>query len=140
MNDMKQNYFFSILTFAFLVLSITSFAQNVGVGTTSPLQKLHVEGNSYIKDSLELRIVNPVAILDVNRTVLLRGNNTNTFTDSLRTGVEFFLGRTASNAMPTGLSKPDIALNYGGRDGRYRHFIATRHDNKFFNNTNGIDF
>jgi len=140
MNDMKQNFLFSILTFTCLIGSITSFSQNVGVGTTNPLQKLHVEGNSYIKDSLGLRIVKPVALLDVNGTALLRGNNTNTFTDSLRAAVEFFAGRGGFNAKPSGLSTADIALNWGGNGGGYRHFMASRHDVVPSISRNGIDF
>ena len=137
---MKQTLLFSTLTCMCLLFSRTAFTQNVGVGTLNPLQKLHVEGNSYIKDSLGLRIVNPVGLLDVNGTALLRGDNTNIFMDSLRAGVEFFSGRNANNINPNGLFKADIAFNYGGAGGGYRHFIATRHYDHNFSSKNGIDF
>jgi hypothetical protein len=140
MNDMKQNLLFSILTFAYFLISLPSYTQNVGIGTPLPLQKLHVEGNSYIRDSLGLRIVQPIALLDVNGTALLRGNNTNAFTDPLRAAVEFFAGRGALNTKPSGLSTADMALNWGGSGGGYRHFIASRHDITKHLSRNGIDF
>ncbi|NII29320.1 hypothetical protein HB364_29845 [Pseudoflavitalea sp. X16] len=88
-----------------------------------------------------MRITKPIALLDVNGTTLFRGNNTNVFTDPISAAVEFFSGRNALNTKPIGLSAADIAFNFGGSGGGYKHFIATRHDNSMVpSSTNGIDF
>lgn len=55
-----------------LCCAMTSKAQNVGIGTTTPLQKLHVQGNAYIKDSLGVGINPARAALDINGTFRLQ--------------------------------------------------------------------
>jgi hypothetical protein len=125
---------------AFLFLTTGSSAQNVGIGTNNPQQKLHVQGNTYIKDSLGIRITRPLATLDVNGTVLFRGNNNNNFDDSIRAAVEFFTGRGDLNNVPFGNTMSDIAFNFGGPGGGFRHFLITRHSTSLNAAQNAIDF
>ncbi len=133
---MKQ--FLSLLAFGFCLLNLQ--AQNVGIGTTAPLQKLHVDGNTYIKDSLSIGIDSAKARLDVKGSTLLRGGNTNPFTVPLVAGTEFFVGRANNGALPAGLTNADIAFNWGGTGGGFRHFISTRHHNVASSSVNAIDF
>jgi hypothetical protein len=125
---------------AFFFLTTGSSAQNVGIGTNNPQQKLHVQGNTYIKDSLGIRITRPLATLDVNGTVLFRGNNNNSFDDSIRAAVEFFTGRGLANNVPFRNTKSDIAFNFGGPGGGFRHFLITRHSTSLNAAQNAIDF
>ena len=39
---------------------------NVGIGTSSPLQKIHVQGNQYISNYLGIGESNPISLLDIN--------------------------------------------------------------------------
>jgi LVIVD repeat len=61
-----------LLVASLLCCSIFSTAQNVGIGTTTPLQKLHVQGNTYIRDSLGVGIDTARATLHVNGTFRLK--------------------------------------------------------------------
>lgn len=61
-----------LLTTSLLCCVMCSNAQNVGIGTTTPLQKLHVQGNTYIKDSLGVGIDTARATLHVNGTLRLK--------------------------------------------------------------------
>jgi hypothetical protein len=115
-------------------------AQNVGIGTTAPLQKLHVQGNSYVSDSVSIGIALPKAILDVQGTTLLRGGNTNAFTIPVSAGVEFFTGRNSAGGVLAGQTTPDIAFNFGGPGGGYKHFITTHHNSQGFSAGNAINF
>lgn len=44
----------------FLFISFKSFSQNIGIGTTNPLQKLHVEGASYLNGNLGIGLQDPL--------------------------------------------------------------------------------
>ena len=41
-----------IIVFALLFISVNTSAQNVGIGTATPLQKLHVEGATYLNGNV----------------------------------------------------------------------------------------
>jgi hypothetical protein len=112
---------------------------NVGIGTINPVNKLSVSGKANI-DSLGIGIATPSAGFDVNGTALLRGINTNTIGGPMSAGVEFFTGRTSTGALNAGQTTADIAFNYGGTGGGYRHFISTRHNNFASSPDNSIDF
>ena len=111
-----------------LLMSTQTLAQNVGIGTTTPGNKLTVAGKANITDSLGLGIAVPQATLDVRGNTLLRGSNNNSFTSPLKAGVEFFVGRNSGGAINAGQNLPDMALNWGGAGGGFRHFIESRHD------------
>jgi hypothetical protein len=111
---------------------------SLGIGTVDPLNRLTVVGKANI-DSLGIGIATPSASFDVNGTALFRGNNTNTI-DSPVAGVEFFTGRSSLGALIPGQTNADIAFDYGGTGGGFRHFISTRHNNVTNSLGNGIDF
>lgn len=54
------------LAFSLLLLQGPAFTQNVGIGTANPQKKLHVEGSTYLKDSLAIGTLNPQANLHVS--------------------------------------------------------------------------
>ena len=110
-------------------------------GTAAPVSYIGAnDGSGYFKGNLGAGTTTPVAKLDVNGTVFLRGVNSNTLTGTLRSGVEMFVGRNNLGALPPGLTQGDIALNYGGPEGGFRHFIVSRHNALANSNTNAIDF
>ncbi len=123
----KSLSFIAIITFSLTSLQLQS--QNVGIGTNTPTNRLTVAGKANIIDSLGIGIASPQSVLDVRGGALFRGLNNNTFaTGPLRSGVEFFLGRTSSGLNTTNQNTSDMAFNWGGAGGGFRHFMQTRHD------------
>jgi hypothetical protein len=112
---------------------------SLGIGTVDPLNRLTVVGKANI-DSLGIGIATPSASFDVNGTALFRGGNTNTIGGPMVAGVEFFTGRTSTGTLNAGQTTADIAFDYGGTDGGFRHFISTRHNNAANSPSNSIDF
>jgi hypothetical protein len=117
-----------LLNISFCILTVSLFGQtntfptsgNVGIGTTSPL-----------------------TTLDVNGGTLLRGSNSNIPASPI-SGVELFTGRNYFNNLISGQSTGDIAIQYGGSSGGFRHFITTLHNSaatgnqmRFYLNTSG---
>lgn len=98
-------------------LNQLSYGQNVGINTS-----------------------NPAVNFDVNGPTWFRGQNTNLFTTPALAGVEFFTGRSLSGALVAGQAKADLAFNFGGAGGGFRHFISTRHQNFVDALGNSIDF
>jgi len=137
---MKQKLLVLLFIIPFQHQPVFTFAQNIGIGTNTPLQKLHVEGNTHIKDSVSIGIVNPKAKLDVLGTALFRGQNQNTLAAPAKSGVEFFLGRASNGALPAGLANGEIAFNYGEAGGGYKHFITTHHNFTPLSTGNAINF
>ncbi len=111
---------------------------SLGIGTSNPANKLSVAGIANI-DSLGIGIATPSASFDVKGTTLFRGNNTNSISSPIA-GVEFFTGRSSTGALVPGQTTADIAFNYGGTGGGYRHFISTKHNNAASSPNNSIDF
>ncbi len=91
-------------------------AVNVGIGTTTPSSRLDITGNT-----------------------LLRGTNTNS-APAVSSALELMTGRAFGGALITGQTSADIAFNWGGASGGFRHFIQTRHNSVANSNTNSIDF
>ena len=63
-------------TIVFLLLSKLTFAQNVGIGTNNPTQKLHVVGNTFLAGNVGIGQPNPLAPLhfasnEANRKIVL---------------------------------------------------------------------
>lgn len=84
---------------------------NIGPTTTDPGVMLYVEGDTTIFGQL-----------------LAKGENTNTAPTVLG-GVELFGGRTNAGGLAgSGSSKPDVAFNWGGASGGFRHWLSTWHD------------
>jgi hypothetical protein len=89
---------------------------NVGIGTSAPTTRLHVQGNTFVT-----------------------GLNTNTLATPT-SAVEFAVGRGAAGTFATGQTSGDISIQYGGPSGGFRHYIRTRHNPVINNNQNAIDF
>ncbi len=68
MKKIIDNTLFIVAT----IFSLQAHAQNVGVGTTTPIQKLHVAGNLYVKDSLGIGVDVPKYKLDVGGRMRLQ--------------------------------------------------------------------
>ena len=122
------NFKMSLTALSFSCAVNFTVAQNVGIGTTTPTNKLSVVGKANITDSLGIGIASAKAKLDVLGGTLLRGINTNPFNTPLLAGVEYFTGRGNAGQADLNQSTQDIAFNWGGAGGGYRHFIETRHD------------
>ncbi|MBL0336866.1 MAG: hypothetical protein IPP73_16540 [Chitinophagaceae bacterium] len=112
---MKQLLMFLILI---TVFTAGVLAQNVGIGINSPEAKLDVRG-----------------------PVLFRGSNVNFyFSPFSKPAVEFYFGRGATGAKPSGVTEADLAFNWGGPGSGFRHYISTRHDVNQYSPGNAIDF
>lgn len=131
---------FVLISCAFLVAPLHLLAQNVGIGTSTPVKKLHVEGNAYISDGAGIGVLNTKAGLDIGMNALFRGTNSNAAPEIINSAVEFFFGRTNIGGMAPGTGKSDLAFNYASAGGGYRHFISTRHDANSFSPGNSIHF
>ncbi len=112
---------------------------SLAIGLAVPANRLSVAGRANI-DSLGLGIISPEAKLDVNGSLLLRGTNTNNYSSTLKAGVELFTGRGLTGTLNPGQTLADMAFNFGGTGGGYRHFISTRHQNQSNIPGNAIDF
>jgi hypothetical protein len=127
---------FTIL-FLFFAMATTVAQQNIDITPKA----VKISGNLSVRDSLVIgtNIVKPQAPFDVNGNAIFRGINSNTL-GTPQAGVEFFFGRGATNAIPNGLAKSDIAFNWGGAGGGFRHYITTRHEGAANNENNAFDF
>lgn len=96
-------------------------------------------GNVHIQNNLGIGTTTPTSRLDISGNTLLRGTNTNT-PPTVSSGVEFMTGRAFSGALIAGQTSADIAFNWGGASGGFRHFIQTRHNSVANSNSNSIDF
>jgi hypothetical protein len=56
----------------FVPITFLTHAQNVGIGTNNPTQKLQVAGNAFIQDSVGIGVANPQFKLDVGGRMRLR--------------------------------------------------------------------
>lgn len=143
---MKLQISFLFFLNAGILLSVPAVAQNVGIGTTSPQAKLHVSGsqridsNLYVAGNAGIGINGSSFTFDVNGTALFRGSNVNSFSGSPKAGIEFFTGRSLNGLAVAGNTLPDVAFNFGGAGGGFRHFIVTRHQNGANTLGNAIDF
>jgi len=102
-------------------------------GTAAPANGAIIEG------SVGIGTITPATKLDVNGNAFIRGTNTNT-APTISSGLELLVGRSNSGTLISGQSSADIAFNWGGASGGYRHFIQTRHNSVANSNTNSIDF
>ncbi len=60
-----------ILFLSLLSVTFFAYAQNVGIGTSTPLQKLHVEGTTFLNGNVGIGIAIPLARLHVNDSSVL---------------------------------------------------------------------
>lgn len=104
-----------------------------GASSGSPSDALVILKNG----SAGIGTASPLAKLDINGGMLVRGANTNTPTTPI-SAVEFATGRQQNGTLVAGQTTADIAFQYGS--GGYRHFIQTRHFSGAGFNTNAIDF
>ncbi len=138
------------------------FNGNLGIGAPANANRLYVDGNGTMNgilkvndtsflsntvvsgtmkaDSLAVGVPSPNANVDLKGSILLRGNNSNTFTTPSLAGIEFFTGRSLNGALISGQTNADLAFNFGGTGGGFRHFISTRHQNTVNSLGNAIDF
>ena len=130
----------TLLAVVTVFAGLFSSAQNVGIGTNMPLQKLHVQGNAYITDNLGVNSSLPQARLDVNGTTLIRGGSGNILSTPVTAALELATGHNADGSLPIGAGAVDMAFQYAGPGGGFRHFISTRHDVIVGSPGNAMDF
>jgi hypothetical protein len=68
-----------------------------------------------------------------------KGNNTNN-PAPLTSAIDFMVGRTSSGTLNPGQSSADLAFEYGGANGGYRHYILTTHNGTASSNLNSFRF
>ena len=95
------------------LLTATFFAhgQNVGIGTTTPLQKLHVEGTTFLNGNVGIGTSTPFAQLAFNNNSGEKVSFNGTVTNNFGIGIKLGLLQIHSN-----IAGSDIAFGYGSSD------------------------
>jgi hypothetical protein len=73
---MKKILILFVLTFPLGGLGGFAYAQNIGINTPNPQQKLHVKGNVFMEDNVGIGVLNPEYRLDVNGRMRIRSGGT----------------------------------------------------------------
>ena len=97
-----------LIFLVFITISQTLVAQNVGIGTSTPLQKLHVEGTTLLNGNVGIGLSAPGFPLNFAQTL---GDKISLFGNSgghYGMGIQNFLMQIHSDA-----SNSDIAFGYG---------------------------
>lgn len=68
------------------------------------------------------------------RNLVIDGTNSNAAPVSI-SAMEFHTGRNSAGALLAGQTTADLAWEYGGANGGFRHYLETRHDTSPRNNT-----
>ena len=96
---------------AISLLTLKAPAQNVGIGTSAPLQKLHVEGITFLNGNVGIGTSTPFAQLTFNNNagekISLNGTASNNF------GIGIQLGLLQIH---TNVAASDISFGYGSSD------------------------
>ncbi|MBY0479089.1 MAG: hypothetical protein K2Q24_15685 [Chitinophagaceae bacterium] len=127
---MKKNKLIVLLVLAGLTKYAT--AQNVGIGTTTPQQKLHVKGNVFVTDSLGLGITIPEFKLDVQGSIRIRSGGT-PFTTP---GIWFNDITNSSTPAFAGMVNDTLLGFYGTGFGDFGFVMATNTGNVGIANSN----
>ena len=97
-----------MIAFSFLFISIIAQAQNVGIGTTTPLQKLHVVGSTFLNGNVGVGENNPAFPLSfgpaIGDKISLWSNSTNSYGFGIQSSLL---------QIHTDVSAADIAFGYG---------------------------
>lgn len=54
--------------------NISFFTSNIGIGTTIPLQRLHIQGQTYFNNNVGIGTINPIQLLHVQGTTYISNN------------------------------------------------------------------
>ncbi len=95
--------------FIILLMSIVHFlnAQNVGIGTNSPMEKLHIDGNVRIDTTLQ--IMNGfIEMPSIFKNIIIGSNN---FSLDLNTTENIAIGYNSQNKIETGSYNTSVGVN-----------------------------
>ena len=132
---------------SFTLTDTTASAKSLTIAVDANLAQLResagASGSLLVLDLANNRVgigtATPNAKLNVNGTLLVHGTNTNNAPSSVLAALELFTGRSSTGALNSGQTIADVAFNYGGTGGGYRHWIATKHSSTA-DSGNGIEF
>ncbi len=114
-----------IFTILGLTMILWANAQNIGINTPNPQQKLHVKGNVFMEDNVGIGVLNPEYRLDINGRMRIRSGGTE-FTSA---GV--WLNNSDNTILPAfmGMYDDNTLGFYGSGGSGWSFFMDTNYGN-----------
>lgn len=106
-----------------IVLNDAGDLGNVGIATQAPLQKLHVEGNTYVSGNLSIGIPSTTRRLSVLNTFMVNSNGSVQYANGVANMMYMYEGASPVNKMVISHSpdEPDMGLQFESNTSQF-HF------------------